>query len=65
MNRHARAALVLMMSLALGGEAQAAGLQRHFYTTGDDDSLTSLRAHARDLDLPLFINLVAVVCRHA
>ena len=51
MNRHARAALVLMMSLPLGGEAQAASLQRHFYATSDDDSIASLRLHARDLDL--------------
>jgi len=51
MSSHGRAALGLMMGLALAGRAQAAGLQRHFYATADEESLASLRLHARDIDL--------------
>jgi len=51
MNSHGRALLGLMMGLALAGRAQAAGLQRHFYATADEDSQASLRLHAGDIDL--------------
>lgn len=40
-----------MMCLALAGRARAAGLQRHFYATADEESVASLRLHARDMDL--------------
>ncbi len=51
MNSRGRVAFSLMVCLALVRPAQAAGLQRHFYATADEESLASLRAHARDLDL--------------
>jgi len=51
MNSHGRAVLGLLMGLALAGRAQAAGLQRHFYATADEESKASLRLHARDIDL--------------
>lgn len=51
MNSRVRAAFSLMVCLALARPGQAAGLQRHFYATADEESLASLRGHARDLDL--------------
>ena len=51
MSSHGRAVLAVMMWLALAGRAQAAGLQRHFYATADEESVASLRLHARDMDL--------------
>ena len=51
MNSHGRAALALMMWMALSGRALSAGLQRHFYATADEESVASLRLHARDIDL--------------
>jgi spore germination protein YaaH len=51
MNSHGRAVLALTMCLALPGRAPAAGLQRHFYATADEESVASLRQHARDIDL--------------
>lgn len=49
MNR--RAAIGVLSWFALGGRAQAAGLQRHFYVTADEESVASLRRHARHVDL--------------
>lgn len=43
--------LALMVCLAVSGPARAAGLQRHFYATDDEESLASLRLHGRDIDL--------------
>lgn len=51
MNSRGRVAFSLMVCLALARPGQAAGLQRHFYATADEESLASLRGHARDLDL--------------
>jgi spore germination protein len=49
MNR--RAAIGVLSWFALGGRVQAAGLQRHFYVTADEDSVASLRRHAGQMDL--------------
>lgn len=49
MNR--RTAIGVLSWLAMGGRAQAAGLQRHFYVTTDEDSKASLRRHASQVDL--------------
>jgi len=51
MNSHGRTALGLMIVIALAGRAPAAGLQRHFYATVDEDSVASLRNHVREIDL--------------
>jgi len=51
MNSHGRIALALMAGLAFAGRAQAAGLLRHFYATAEEESVASLRDHARDIDL--------------
>lgn len=49
MNR--RAAIGVLSWLAMGGRARAAGLQRHFYVTADEDSVASLKRHASHVDL--------------